>query len=99
MSQEVLVLTIDNHEYKIKLGDQNPEHIQKLATYIDEKISEFKENFPNLAYHKLLIIVSLNIADELHRYKSIMDDNSLEEQEIKDALSSIQRLILSEEEI
>jgi cell division protein ZapA (FtsZ GTPase activity inhibitor) len=44
-----------------------PEHIQKIAQYVDGKFSEVAKSSPTLSTSKMAILTSLNIADELIR--------------------------------
>ena len=67
MSEEILVIKILDQEYKIKLGEQDPQHIKKLAKFINEKVKEFKQIFPDLNFEKLLLIVSINLADDIFK--------------------------------
>ena len=55
-------------KYTIK-GDAPEEYIKKLAAFVDLKLKEVHSSSPSMAPLKAAILVSLNIADELHRLK------------------------------
>ena len=69
MSEEILVIKILDQEYKIKLGQQDPEYLKSLAKFVNEKIKEFSQTFPDLTFEKLLVIVSINLADDIFKKK------------------------------
>ncbi|HHN66138.1 MAG TPA: cell division protein ZapA [Nitrospirae bacterium] len=61
-------VTILGQHYKIK-GDVPDNYIRQLAEFVDRKIAEIYSKSPNIAPLKASILASLNIADELFRYK------------------------------
>jgi len=46
-------------------ADAEPDHIQRVAQYVDGKFSEVARSSPTLSTGKMAILTSLNIADEL----------------------------------
>ena len=74
MNDDILILHIDKQEYRIKLGNQDPEYIKELADYVDKKIETFTKEFPTLDYQKLLILICLNLSDEIYRGKKDKED-------------------------
>jgi len=55
-------------KYTIK-GDAPEDYIKKLAAFVDLKLKEVHSSSPSMAPLKAAILVSLNIADELHRLR------------------------------
>lgn len=55
-------------KYTIK-GDASEEHIRKLASFVDGKMKEVYNSAPGIAPLKAAILASLNIAEELHRFR------------------------------
>lgn len=51
-------------EYKI-VGDMDPEHYEKLARYVDEKMWEISEGSNIVSSTKVAVLTALNIANEL----------------------------------
>ncbi len=66
-------VTILGQQYKIK-GDAPDEYIIELAQYVDKKIREIYEKSPNIAPLKASILASLNIADELFKYRKEQEE-------------------------
>ncbi len=62
-------ITVLGQKYTIK-GDSSEEHIKELSRFIDEKIKEVCDKYPNITPLKALILAMFNVADELHRLKN-----------------------------
>lgn len=69
-------INIQGIEYPI-IGDVSEEHITKLASFVDEMISDIIKNNIYISKNKAAILCSLNIADELSKAKEII--SALEE--------------------
>lgn len=76
MADDVLVVTIFDQEYNIKLGDNDPEYIKLLAKKVHDKITKFRLDFPDMDFKRLMVLVCLNIADEQAKAsESKLDDS------------------------
>jgi len=62
-SEKIATVRIFNQTYKVKSGNE-PEYIQKLATLLDEKMSEISELTPTVDTVRVAVLAALNIADE-----------------------------------
>jgi len=62
---EVYIL---GQRYIIK-GNASADYIKHLSDFVDKKLKEVYSNSPNITPLKAAILVSLNIADELHKLK------------------------------
>ena len=52
------------------LRTQNdPEYINKLAQYVDDKIKSLAEKNPKLSISQLALVTAINLADEIHSAK------------------------------
>jgi cell division protein ZapA len=64
-------------------GDTEPDYIQKLASFLNSKMTELAISLPNANPQKLAVLAALNIADELFQYKEMnhteQPDNSKSE--------------------
>lgn len=76
-SVEVYIL---NQRYTIK-GDAPEEHIQKLANYVNDRITEVYKSTTDITPLKASILAAIDIADELCRLKEEQGHltNSIEE--------------------
>lgn len=64
---------IDGEDYCIK-GMVPKEHIERTASFVDEKIVDLSESHPYLSRNKIAVLAALNIADELFRLKEEYDE-------------------------
>ena len=65
-SVEVYIL---GQKYTMK-GDAPEEHIQQLASFVNDKIKEVYDKLPNITPLKATILAAITIADELHRIRN-----------------------------
>ncbi len=61
-------VSIFGGEYSIR-GEADPDHIRKVATYVDGKMREIDGELRVPSISKVAILASLNIADELFKEK------------------------------
>ena len=73
-------------QYTLK-GDVDPDYMKNLADYINGRIQEIKELAPQTDPLRLVLLASLNIADELFQAKT---DNSNQETLPNDELVAMQ---------
>lgn len=55
--------------YSLK-GTDDPEHIRELAAFIDAKMREIEKGTGTIEPHRVSILASLTIADELFRLRA-----------------------------
>ncbi|MEN6462360.1 MAG: cell division protein ZapA [Syntrophomonas sp.] len=76
-------VTVDifNEEYVVR-GDENPEYIQMLASYIDRRMKMIQQRNPNLTNTKIAVLTAINLADELNKLQEDYDElvKALEEE-------------------
>lgn len=72
---------IFSEEY-IVTGDENPEYMQMLASYVDRKMRMVQQRNPNLSNTKIAVLTALNLADELNKLQEDYDElvKALEEE-------------------
>lgn len=58
------IVEIFGEKYTI-VGYENPEHIYKVAAFVDQKMREIKQKNPNLDTRKLAVLTALNTANDL----------------------------------
>ncbi len=57
---------IFGERYMLRSGD-TPEHLYRVAEYVDAKFRELIKQSPGLVPSKVAVLVSVNIADELFK--------------------------------
>lgn len=81
-----VTVNIYGEEYVVR-GNASPEHIEKLASQVNEKMRMIFSRNPNLSPNKVAVLTALNLADELAHlqedYNNLIQllDNGLEEEE------------------
>jgi cell division protein ZapA len=59
---------INGEDYYVK-GTVSTEYIKKVARYVDRKMSDLSQNYPDLSRTRIAVLAALNITDELLRLK------------------------------
>lgn len=67
-------LTINGRAYQIACDDGQEEHLRQLAGYIDRRVSELVAAMGQIGDMRLLVMVSLLIADELSEVTQQLKD-------------------------
>lgn len=83
--ENIVSINILGNEYKIK-GDSDPEHIKKVASFVDLKMRELEGK--GVSPKKIAILAALNIADEYLKFQGSIKNrvehlHSLLEKELK----------------
>lgn len=75
-----LTVEIYGHKYNL-MGEASNEHLQNVASYVNEKMNEINRKAPILDTTKIAVLTAVNIADELFRLKQEYEQlqNLLEE--------------------
>ncbi len=59
-----MTVTIFGREYSIK-SEVDPDHIKKAAGYLDSKMQEIADSYPNISENRVAVLAALNITYEL----------------------------------
>ena len=68
----ITTVKIFGREYPIA-SDQNPEYVQKLAEFVDRRMTEIADGGESLSTARVAVLACLNIADDLMRTKNEKD--------------------------
>ncbi len=72
-----LKVGIGGYEYTLKSED-SPEHLLKIASKVEEKISLIQNNFPEYSVSRISLLAALQLADELIKleedYTQLLDE-------------------------
>jgi cell division protein ZapA len=63
---ESVKVDIFGKTYTLK-GDADPEYVQEIAAFVDERMREVAGSAPTISISKVAILAAVNIADELFR--------------------------------
>ena len=71
-------------------SDSDEEYINKVASFVDEKVNEMMRTSKSVASLNMVILAAMNIADEFFKYKMQKDKQvSFVEKKIKDVIELI----------
>ena len=71
-SKRVTTVKIYNQTYQLRSGG-DPEHVKRLAQYVDETMTGVYENTPAVDSLKVAVLAALNIADDYFSAKLKLD--------------------------
>ena len=76
-----VTVSIFNEEYVVK-GEENPEYIEMLASFVDRRMKMIQQRNHNLSSTKVAVLTALNLADELNKLQEDYDElvKNLEEE-------------------
>jgi cell division protein ZapA len=76
-----VTVTIYNEDYIVK-GDEKPDYIEMLASYVDRRMRMVQQRNVNLSTSKVAVLTALNLADELNKLQEDYDElvKNLEEE-------------------
>ena len=75
-----VTITIMGEEYAIR-GSSSPEHLQKIAEHVDGIMQRLTESNPQMSRHKIAVLASINLADELFRVKGYPETQESDQEE------------------
>lgn len=81
-------VTILGQKYTIK-GEASEEHIKKLASFVNGKLKDVYSAAPGISPLKAAILVSMNIAEELHKLREEQEHIAKNIDERADVLTSL----------
>ena len=81
---------VEIYDQSYSLRGVDPEHIFKLAEYVDGKMRQLSEQTSTVDSLRLAVLAALNIADELHvlkrKYESVASEYNLRANHLSTAL-------------
>jgi cell division protein ZapA len=66
MAEDVEV-EIFGQSFRVAAGDAPPAYIQKLASYVDERLRAIADTTKTMPLNRMAILAALNIADDLFK--------------------------------
>ncbi|MDD2620676.1 MAG: cell division protein ZapA [Syntrophomonadaceae bacterium] len=76
-----VIVSIFSEDYIVK-GNESPEYMEMLASYVDRRMKMVQQRNFNLSNTKIAVLTALNLADELNKLQEDYDEmvKSLEEE-------------------
>ena len=67
-------------KYTIR-SDSDPSYTAELADFVDKKVREIADNYSAISSHKIYILASIDIANDLFQVKKKCEDKALQSDE------------------
>ena len=75
MAEDVEV-EIFGQSFRVAAGEATPAYIQKLASYVDERLRAIAETTKTMPLNRMAILAALNIADDLFKLQDHYEESS-----------------------
>lgn len=86
-------ITILDKTYTLR-ATMSPEHMQRVAAFVDEKVRQLRQDFPDMPIQRLAVLAAIQIADEHLTTVPINQDNSAEiRQRINSLINHIDEIL------
>jgi len=83
-------VTIFGREYTI-MSEVDPDYINKAAAFLDGKMREVAENFPNVSENRVAVLAALNITDELFKSGNGADSGKNTDDDVEERIIRLTR--------
>jgi cell division protein ZapA len=84
--KNVLYVQIMGHEYPVEANPGEELYVNRLAQFVQERMTELKEESKIIDSYKLAVMAAMNIADELFRLQETKGSSSKALESKTDAL-------------
>ena len=86
-------IKFNGKEFLLSCDDGQEEHLEELASYLNEKFSELKNSLGNIGENKLLLITSISVLDEYYETKKKIDMQKKDIAKITDKFKELKSLV------
>ena len=86
-------IKFNGKEFLLSCEDGQEEHLEELATYLNEKFNNLKNSLGNIGESKLLLITSISVLDEYYETKKKIDIQKKEINKITEKFKELKSLI------
>lgn len=69
-----VTIAVGGRQYSLVCGDGEERQLERLASYVDEKVEALSASLGRISESRMLLMASLLIADELMELKSRLND-------------------------
>ena len=86
-------IKFNGKEFLLSCEDGQEEHLEELATYLNEKFNNLKNSLGNIGESKLLLITSISVLDEYYETKKKIDIQKKEINKITEKFKELKSLV------
>jgi len=73
---EEIEIEIFGQVFRIAAGDTSEDYIQRLASYVDERMKAIAETTKSASFNRMAVLTALNIADDLLKLQDYYESAS-----------------------
>ena len=86
-------IKFNNKEFLLSCEDGQEEHLEELASHLNEKFDKLKSTLGNIGENKLLLITSIKVMDEYFETKKKVNEKKKELEKIKSKFLELKNLV------
>ena len=86
-------IKFNGKEFLLSCEDGQEEHLEEIATYLNEKFNNLKNSLGNIGESKLLLITSISVLDEYYETKKKIDIQKKEINKITEKFKELKSLV------
>ena len=86
-------IKFNGKEFLLSCDDGQEEHLEELASYLNEKFIDLKNTLGNIGESKLLLITSISFLDEYYEIKKKIDTQKKEIKNITEKFKELKSLV------
>ena len=86
-------IKFNGKEFLLSCEDGQEEHLEEIATYLNEKFNNLKNYLGNIGESKLLLITSISVLDEYYETKKKIDVQKNEINKITEKFKELKSLV------
>ncbi len=86
-------IKFNGKEFLLSCEDGQEEHLEELATYLNEKFNNLKNSLGNIGESKLLLITSISVLDEYYETKKKIEIQKEEINKITEKFKELKSLV------
>ena len=86
-------IKFNGKEFLLSCEDGQEEHLEEIATYLNEKFNNLKNSLGNIGESKLLLITSISVLDEYYETKKKIDIQKNEINKITEKFKELKSLV------
>ena len=86
-------IKFNGKEFLLSCEDGQEEHLEEIATYLNEKFNNLKNSLGNIGESKLLLITSISVLDEYYETKKKIDLQKKEINKITEKFKELKSLV------
>ena len=86
-------IKFNGKEFLLSCDDGQEDHLQELATHLNEKFNNLKSSLGNIGENKLLLITSITVMDEYYETKKKVEQKKTELRDLSNKFKELKSLI------